>query len=273
MGIYGNYITENNQIISSDIIKNISSNFVHTEYLNESGIIDNLIDTTMKFLEDLGLNAKLTIDCIKEASNNIIKIIKNDGINGKSTKEIFVQIDNVFQRVADNIHPEDINTDKFKSYDITKIRSALLLFVFMYIISFMINLILVLLLGSSMGNILTIAIVGPIIEELAKQTAVKGNFIVEFQVVFNTFEIVKYTRKAPVVKLGYLQLFKARLKVAAMHITTSIIQWMTNNTDITGIENKETISVIGNIIGILIHGSWNSLSLFNERFVRLIIGK
>ena len=110
------------------------------------------------------------------------------------------------------------------------------------------------------GYVITITVAGPIIEEFAKQISIKGGFAVEFTALFNSSEILLYTYQFGNLH-GVKNIVITRLKVALMHLSTTIIQWISNNAEALGIENKEKASVIGNILGVLIHAYWNSSAI------------
>lgn len=82
------------------------------------------------------------------------------------------------------------------------------------------------------------------------------------------------TSFAPVV--GLVKIIKTRLLTVGMHLTSTIVHFLTTNKEIQkklGLdkeEDKEKLSLIGFITGNLIHITWNSLSVFSTTFNKII---
>ena len=115
----------------------------------------------------------------------------------------------------------------------------------------------------------------PIVEENSKIAAVKGDFIVEYNLVFNAYEFTYYTiTYGPAV--GVANIVKIRLAVIGMHTTTAIVHWLADNPLLNkinkanklevGDNNKHTI--VGQFIGTAIHMAWNANS---EAIVKIIL--
>ena len=57
-----------------------------------------------------------------------------------------------------------------------------------------------------------------------------------------------------------------------MHLTTTLIQWLTNNPKvleklkIESEDDKNKASIVGHTIGMIIHGVWNGLASFSQTF-------
>ena len=204
---------------------------------------------------------------VKSTSSQIATVIRSNGINKESRKQIHNIIQDFYQKVADSMNevfiPIDVN-----GYDANKISKGLALTFMDIVINSIICEILKLLIGEVVGTKIFAVVVAPIVEEASKQIAVKGKFDVEYTVVFNACELGLYVSQGVPVKV--------RLICVGMHLTTTFIHKILMNEKIQkflGInkedkDSKDKCGFIANIIGLLIHGTWNYLGVFSERFVR-----
>lgn len=259
MGIYGNQISQSNILnISPEVINRF---IVQEDYITESLMV-NFLNAYGKFLVDFNINQDYIMSSINKTCTNIINIIKKYGINKKSIDKIYKELDGNFSRIANRVAPSiKVDTTKWQ-YEKEKMRSAVMLFLIVLSINSTIKIVLWVIFNETIADNITAVLVAPITEEFAKQVSIKGGFTAEFAAIFNAYEITYYTTKYSLFYgVEVKKMIVLRLKVALMHLTTTLIQWLTNNTKIVGIENKEKASVIGNIVGILIHGCWNSLAV------------
>lgn len=257
MGIYGNQISQSNILnISPEVINRF---IVQEDYITENLMV-NFLNAYGKFLVDFNINQNYIMSSINKTCTNIINIIKKYGINKKSIDKIYKELDCNFSRIANRVAPSiKVDTTKWQ-YEKEKMRSAVILFLIVLSVNTTIHIVLWVIFNQTIANNVTSVLVAPITEEFAKQVSIKGGFTAEFAAIFNAYEITSYTIKySPF--FGVEKMIIVRLKVALMHLTTTLIQWLTNNAKIVGIENKEKASVIGNIVGVLIHGCWNSLAV------------
>ena len=73
-------------------------------------------------------------------------------------------------------------------------------------------------------------------------------------------------------------MIRTRLICVGMNVTTTIIQWLSQNEKIQkklGLDSekdKEKLKTTGNIIGIIIHITWNAFASFSPKFVKFIAG-
>lgn len=113
-------------------------------------------------------------------------------------------------------------------------------------------------------EILVGVIAAPILEESAKQIALRGGFQKEFLVIFNTLEFTEYVIiYAPIV--GLIKIFAARLMAVGLHITTTIVQWISMNKefqkkvmrDPNDPKEKAELEGMGLATGMMIHALWN----------------
>ena len=276
MSIYGNSILNEFDISASSITE--LSNFCNNQSIEESvQILTESMDFSV--FEKLGFNSR-SISVIKSniisTSSNIVKTIKQEGITNSSKSKILNYYNNFFTEISSALSSLDTNIviDVFgKDYNIDRAKNAIVIFIFMIIISSLVNSILSILLGP-IGQTIFITIAGPIIEEISKQTAVREGCTAEYTILFNTFEFSMYvTMFAPA--MGLIKIIKTRLLTVGMHLTSTIVQFLTTNKEIQkklGLdknEDKEKLSLIGFITGNLIHIAWNSLATFTSIFDKI----
>ena len=118
--------------------------------------------------------------------------------------------------------------------------------------------------------IIASVVVGPLIEENAKQIAIKGDFAQEFLVVFNAGEFGHYAINMKKAGFNLKGILMGRLPAVGLHITTMAIQKLADNPKIhkaLGIDKEEDaekrkrLSFIGHLIGLLVHATFNALSV------------
>ena len=123
------------------------------------------------------------------------------------------------------------------------------------------------------GLIISTALVAPIMEENAKIVAVKGDFALEFSVVFNTFEFTEYVvAYGPAV--GFGKMIAVRALVVGMHLSTTLVHYLSNNkTIVSKINNPKKVSgydtddedvkatLLGKFLGTTIHMVWNTVAI------------
>jgi len=261
MGIYGNTILRNQFLIENINITPDQINKIFGDVILSESVLLEASNNTTKSLEKLGVKNKKEVNkIIKNSSEEIAGIIKNEGIN----KNVLQKVTEKFQQYIDSIiktlELTDVDYLKFGNYDINKIKKAFILFVVILIINSIVMSTILMITGS---NLLSTAITGtictPFTEELGKHISNKGGFGVEFAVVFNSCEFLLYMGKKPK-EVTYTWMIIQRLKTVGMHVFSQVVQWFISNTKIQeklGIKDKETVSTIGYIIGVIIHCIWN----------------
>lgn len=213
-------------------------------------------------------------DNIVQCGSDIVKILRTDGLNKNSIK----RINNTFQKSIESIGNElkfqdiTINNDELKNNDPGKVKAAVFLFINTFICQIIISTVLIIFFGSVVGTNLLAIIVAPISEEISKSIAIKGGYIIEFNIILNSYEIINYVSNGTMSGLPLIKMIKARIRCSLMHITTSIIQWITSNTSLLKLndENKDEVSFIGQLLGTLIHMVWNILALTSQKFTELV---
>ena len=266
------YTTEEvNQILH----KFHTDDIIAEDYITE-GVIDKAFTAYGEFMLEVGLNAMGIIKVVKEYGARMGDVIRKEGINSNSIKELTTLFEQCTEHIS--VFFRDIRVpNKLAGYDINRMKAALCLFLTVLTINTMI-MCLLMLLGPITADVLTTVVVAPIVEEFAKSVAIKGKFGTEFTVVMNAYEMVYYVNQMKRVPgIGILKAIRVRAFVVLMHLTTTIIQWLSNNQkllDMIGVkkEDKGTISFIGRILGIVIHSIWNFLSKFNMKFVSMLLG-
>lgn len=295
MSIYGyGYMNEKylDQINISP--KQISSIFELNEEIvtNENGIDDFLWRTNTIFFEKFGLGLSRSMGDIKDCIANCIDIVKTNGVGKQSTDKISLAIEDLVQSMAENINVESMIKEypELGKYDKAKIIQSIILTIHVCVCNTIAMYILIALSGFNVivGQALSAVIVAPINEEMGKRIAIKGGFQAEYQVVFNIVEASQYilTMMGPGIvgnpfakKISFIQALKVRIFPILMHITTTIVQFLTQNKAIqtkiglTKPEDKAKLSNLGYLIGMLIHGTWNFLAVINDSWLNKFISR
>ena len=214
---------------------------------------------------------------VTKASKDIAGIIKKEGINKASKAHIKSALNTLYDDIARDL---EISCDAVNDKSAAgKIKQSTMLLFGVITVNTMCLLIFQLLFGAQVGSILTSVIVAPLTEEGSKQVAIKGDYIKEYMVLFNIYEASSYVVRMTISGVPFLTAVKVRLLAAGIHVTTAIIQWLTQNKEVQkkiGIDKDEkaqdNIRTMGNIIGIVIHCTWNTLASFSTRFVSAITG-
>lgn len=285
MSIYGyGYLSEkyleNFYNISSDEIQSLSENNNYIS-LDESNAIDKFIDVHIIKSGMFGANIILSI---KQLAQDIGNTIKQYGLNKITFDKINIDYDNFVQNLTDGIDMDKIinKYPEFSKYDRSKIAKSILLTIHTVAVETIILYTIYFISGNAViSNTLLANIVAPICEELAKRISIKGEFETEFLIVFNIYESAIYIKGMIKGKFGqkikFIQALAIRLGPILMHITTTIVQFLTQDKDIqsklglTKPEDKAKLSNLGNLIGFLIHALWNKMG--SKAFVIKIILK
>lgn len=209
---------------------------------------------------------------ITRCAEDIVKTIKWEGISKESIDEIIVRINKMWDDLASGFDPVTIlDYEGASKYDPNKLIKATTLLFWVFAFNSLFSITLNLLFGRA-GYLIFVCLIAPIMEESAKQISIRGKFQAEFAFVFNVFEFTNYITSVKqqakiaggkVVKSDFMKYVGVRLSVVVMHISTTFIQWLTQNPKIQKMlnidskEDKAKAAAIGQLIGILIHASWN----------------
>lgn len=269
------YFYQNEFSINS--ISNISESY-NDELLSESVITDS-INTFTNVLMDFGITVGNFAENIQQCAEDIAGIIKKEGLNGKSQKKIISIFEKFIQTSGDIYIDSSVIVSKnpsFAEIESKRLVASLQLFMVVLMVNTLVGIVLQILLGRYIGHSLLAIIVAPIVEELSKSIAIKGGFVKEYTIVFNVLEARQYIKRAAPV-IGFSKIFIIRIKCALLHVTTTLLQWLTLNKNLLekcGInpDDTETVNFVGRIIAIFIHGTWNFLATFSETFNRFIAG-
>ena len=228
-----------------------------------------------KMEKKLGLSNHFIIGTASNIAAGIVKIIKSEGINKDSKTKINKLINTEFGKFVESINQTNIPEDSGKKFSKAKLKKSIVLLCRVVFENSIIALVLSSLFGP-VGNYITGIIVAPIVEEMAKSAAVKGNFIAEFQFVFNLFEFSSYMKNMAVnnaagftnTHMGKFAI--VRLATVGMHLTTSIVHYISSNSKllqklkIKNEDDEKNAKGIGLIIGFLIHAIWNTAGAVNN---------
>lgn len=262
MSVYGKMVIN----ISPEQINEISEYFINKSYFiieSESSKIEEFQKGLEKFFKNTGIKYTTIIEIITKAANDITEVIRVNGINKTSISNIVTIIETTIKQTTMNFSINDINSLKFKNYDANKIKNSFILLANVLIINTLFINVLMLLFGPTVGFYIGAVIIAPLFEEFAKKIAIKGDFSAEFTVVFNSSEFIQYVFSYKEL-VGLTKIIKTRSMVVLMHVATTIIQYLSNNKKIQKLlkldkeEDKDKLSMIGYITGVLLHSAWNS---------------
>ena len=278
--IYGQKFLELSEEFKDVSVEDIKS---LSEYCNnlclESNTDEFVFESSLiSICEATGVDkAKITAKS-KSAGEKIGKVVKEKGITKESKKEISTILDDALSQIKKEIDkivvPKSIQEKIDKGeVDRYKIQKAIVLLLLVSTINSIIMTALQLILPG-LGLALTAIFVAPITEESAKAVAIKGKYDKEFTIVFNIAEFSQYViQGAPAALLfggkdGLKKLVAGRLAAVAMHCTTTIVQKLTQDEKIQkklGLDkekDKEQLTFIGRITGMLIHAAWNIMAVY-----------
>lgn len=238
------------------------------EFLEE-GFFQDYLKYGHQQLKLLGDSTKY----IAQSAKKIVDIIKAFGITKEGRARISKEFSTCFMNVANSYNFIGLDSLKFKGYDSNKIARAFTLVVYASTINTLFLAISMLLFGPKIGPILTNVICAPIVEEGAKVVSIKGKFDVEFAVVFNAYEFASYVQRAPLFNLPYKKVAIIRIFPIIMHLVTTTIHKITGKTPENDPKTKKDTTLIGYIIGVLIHFAWNFMSVFENSFFNKAIKK
>lgn len=227
-----------------------------------------------KLLVKMGISAQTYMNLINKATKEIATTVKSKGVNKESGEKIRSIINKLWIDLGDAL-PDTSKmiegNEKFAGLDKNKVAKSMTLVLFSATIVTIVLSILGILFGQ-IGVGIGATIMGPLLEENCKQIAIKGDFVKEYTVVFNMYEFSQYVTKLTIGGGPLVGAMKIRLFAIGMHLTTTIIQWLTNNPKvleklhIDSEDDKNKASIVGHIIGLIIHGVWNGFASFSKTF-------
>lgn len=223
-------------------------------------------DPKVSDLDKIGIknaNGKLT-----KASKDIAETIKKKGVSSESRKHIYNIISDLFKDLADGIDASVIkNLPGLQSDDKEvqkKVTKSFVLLAWCLVVSILTRMVLTSMLGI-IGRYLMSTVGAPIIEESCKAIAVKGNFEIEYNIVFNAFEFTEYVKGGASVK--------GRLVCVGVHTLNTMINKVFSTKAFRkkfGIsddkDSKDKCTLAAFIIGTIIHMSWNMAAVFSPAF-------
>ena len=227
-----------------------------------------LLEASGPKVSDLGkigiknANGKLT-----KASKDIAETIKKKGVSSESRKQIYNIISDLFKDLADGIDASVIkNLPGLQSDDKEvqkKVTKSFVLIALCLVASLLTQMVLTSMLGI-IGRYLMITVGAPIAKESCKAIAVKGNFEIEYSIVFNAFEFTEYVLGgAPV---------NGRLACVGIHTLNTINKIFSTKAfrKKFGIsddkDSKDKCTLAAFIIGNIIHMSLNMAAVFSPAF-------
>ena len=236
----------------------------HYDVFTESGKNDpektykNNLTATQVFFKSLVMSDMIIIMCA-QCAQDIAITIKYNGINDKSKEKIA----HIFSEYMIKINKK-IDYNKIAKqlggavYASDKLRKATQLLLAVCMINMIEDAFLTTIFHSA-GHAICVIVLAPINEEIGKQISIKGGFMTEYFFVFNTYEFTSYVFGGTSVIM--------RIPAIILHAVTTAVQWCHSHPDLIGVDPKdrkkveEKSSLIGTIIGILIHGSFNAIAI------------
>lgn len=290
MGIYGHTMDvslDEFMLMEGDFLDSLPD--ISPETINKFCVQENLTEAYMdqvlteaadgsqylgKLLVRMNISSSKYMSLMKKATKEIATTVKSKGVSKESREkirsiinELWVDLGEALPDTADLIK----GNEKFAGLDKNKVTKSAVLVLFSATVVGLVLPILGILFGP-VGTGIGATIMGPLLEENCKQIAIKGDFVKEYTVVFNTFEFTQYVTQI-VGSGGPLgAAIKVRLLAVGMHLTTTLIQWLTNNPKvleklhIDSEDDKNKASIVGHTIGMIIHGVWNGLASFSQTF-------
>ena len=226
---------------------------------------------TLDFIGDIVDDNKYILKSIKDCAKEIVATIKDKGINQSLFDTLTITVSKYFGMIADRLTVDKIiNNEKIKGevVDKDKLKSAAHIFLQFYIMTSICQTVISLLFitNITMSYNITAIIIGPILEEFAKKLSVKSGCTKEFYLIFNAFEFTQYVSTYAII-VGLKKIVITRIKALGMHLVTTIVQFLSDNKKVQHIlkldkeEDKEKLSTLGYLCGVLIHSTWNGLAV------------
>lgn len=209
---------------------------------------------------------------IKTTTTSITSEIKTNGLKKDSTKSISHKLETLFKKLEKLLF-DSIDEQKIGKYDVARLVKALITMGVAITINTIGFYLLTAILGPAIGNIITVCAVAPLVEELCKKLSISGNFEAEFAIIFNSYEMIYYVSKMKKLGIPLLKAIKARTFVVLMHLSTTVVQWLSKNEKVQKALhlNDEQSKTIGYFIAVLIHATWNVLGTFSSSFTKFLI--
>jgi len=258
--------------------ESIDFDYILQESFNIKEKISDILDRDLKKLfnnnDEIYAKAKIAV---KSTASSIVYDIKNKGVKKESSKSIAHKLEELFKELEELLF-ESLDTEKLENgkYDVTKIKNALKAILYILISRLVFSIIFNLICGPHIANILGSCILAPITEELGKKFAASGNFEKEFFIIFNAYEFSGYIYELTKInKLPLLKAIRARTAAVLMHLSTTIIHWLSKNEKVQKVIKLDDAQskTLGYGISVFIHALWNVLGKFSPKFVSLIVGK
>lgn len=181
--------------------------------------------------------------------------------NAKDTKALSAVLDEMFEEITQAI---DDTTDFGSDVKVSNKRKAKLLLLHVIVFNTVWTLLLKVL--GIFGTIISTCVIAPIVEEAAKRIAIKGGYIKEFTIYFNSFEFLNYV-STYASTYGLARMVILRSVVVGMHLSTTLVQKLSEDPEFQqkyGITTPEEIKEFkgkGYLAGVLMHTVWNSGSI------------
>ena len=238
--------------------------------LNEADIISMLESSVNS--KQLGIDSQKFNKDVAKTSTKITNLIKSEGLNAKCKSKILQEIKDLYDRVQTYIDYDLLGLNpnvqkEIKKFGLENISRAIALLLGLFIMNTLCGTVLRILFGATIGGYLTGVFVAPLTEESAKQLSMRYGYNAEFMVIFNIFEFTLYmTNPYFLVSAGFEKLFKIRVVAVLSHIAYNITQLLFANPtvqktlglDKDNPDDVEKSHLIGQIIAMFLHSSWNS---------------
>lgn len=261
-------------------------------FINEA--YDKRNKSFLDFCAAIGIRNEMIMETIIKYAKKIADQIRKEGLNASSREKIIYLKQDMAQEISKAYAyprcdalilklPNDVE------YDMHKIYNSIIITLHVYITNSLISKILDFLcrnvgfyIGGAIANVpgatvgflvgkfsadaITATLVAPIVEESAKDQAIKGGFELEFAFIFNMFELSLYVKSMVKSKIySLIDAIKIRIGPVIMHLTTIVIQKLCTldfiikdlGFDPKKEEDRKKASALGKFVGELIHFIWN----------------
>lgn len=257
-----NRLIESVSIIYTKDFEELFLNEAKREYRN----LTDLMRETINDSTDIINRTKI---CAKE----IVEYIKVNGLNKSAFGKVTAIVGKYFGDVSKIISVDNkiLNDKRFSNYDSDKLRNAANIFLHMIIWITICQIVISIFTFSIpiVNNVLTCCIIAPIFEEYAKKLSTRSGCIKEFYIIFNTFEFAEYViLYTPIV--GLKNIVITRVVALGLHLTNTIINWLSDNKKVQELlnldkeEDKDKLSALGYISGVVIHAVYNGCALIGN---------
>lgn len=219
-------------------------------------VYTNNMKVMKKLLKDHGID----INKLESRARGIGNSIKSD-LKNNNEKSITKKIADVITKFIEE------SSEGLKHITDSKVKRSLLLFICIFIINHCL-MISIMVISPQISLIIGVCIMSPIIEEVSKNIAIKGDYPWIYTGIFSGIEFVEYIIILLLSGVPLRAAIPMRAITVIMHFVTSMIQkYFKEKGDKI---DDNTKNVIGLYIGITVHVIFNVLLIFNKKVLAIV---